>query len=105
MLKSETHGFVICHGGSDMCFVLGFGWKRPNLKQYRISALTCNLSYKHLYFLPGGNNKSPSLMFLSLKLDIEGHEPTIKYNAPSWSYNLLGESNKHNEEHERILKN
>ena len=23
-----------------MCFVLGFGWKRPDLKQYRISGLT-----------------------------------------------------------------
>src|SRR4051812_18183494 len=23
-----------------MCFVLGFGWKRPDLKQYRISVLT-----------------------------------------------------------------
>ena len=36
-----------------------------------------NRSYKHHCFLPGGNNTSPSLMFLSLKLDIAGHEPTI----------------------------
>ena len=32
----------------------------------------CNRSYKHRYFLPGGNNTPPSLMFLSLKLDIGG---------------------------------
>src|ERR1041384_1385387 len=55
----------------------------------------CNRSYKHHCFLPGGKNTSPSLMFLSLKLDIGGHEPTIKHNAPSWSYNLLlGQRNK-----------
>ena len=30
-----------------------------------------------------------------LKLVIEGHEPTIKHNIPSWShYLLLGQSNK-----------
>src|SRR3954462_12886016 len=62
-------------------------------------------SYKHCYFLPCGNNTSPSLMFLSLKLDIGGHEPTIMHNAPSWSYNLLlGQSNKRNGEHARTLK-
>src|ERR1041385_1463363 len=38
--KSGAYGFVICRGGSDMCFVLGFGRKRPNPKQYRISGLT-----------------------------------------------------------------
>src|SRR4051812_21644818 len=43
----------------------------------------CNRGYKHRCFLPGGNNTSPSLMFLSLKLDIRRHEPTIKHNAPS----------------------
>ena len=40
MLKYETYDFVICRGGSDMCFVLGSGWKRLDLKQYRISGLT-----------------------------------------------------------------
>src|SRR3954471_16087435 len=55
----------------------------------------CNHGYKHRCLLPGGNNTSPSLMFLSLTLDIGGHEPTIMHNAPSWSYNLpLGQSNK-----------
>src|SRR3954463_14936710 len=47
---------------------------------------TCK--YKHHCFPPCGNNASPSLMFLSLKLDIGGHEPTIMHNSPSWSYNL-----------------
>src|SRR3954463_3725962 len=40
MLKSGIYDFVICRGGTDMCFVLGFGWQRPDLKQYRISGLT-----------------------------------------------------------------
>src|SRR4051812_40011458 len=38
--KSGAYGFVICRGGTDMCFVLGFGRKRPDLKQYHISGLT-----------------------------------------------------------------
>ena len=55
----------------------------------------CNRKYEHRGFSPGGKSTSPSLMFLSLKLDIGGHEPPIKHNAPSWSYNLaLGQSNK-----------
>src|SRR3954465_2432488 len=43
----------------------------------------CTLRYKHHCFPPGGNITSPSLMFLSLKLNIRGHEPTIKHNTPS----------------------
>ena len=39
MLKSKTYGFIICRGGFDMCFVPGFGRKRPDLEQYRISGL------------------------------------------------------------------
>ena len=35
----------------------------------------CSHSYKHRCFLPGGDNTSPSLMFLSLKLDIGGLNP------------------------------
>ena len=62
-----------------------------------------NRKYKHQLFLPGGNNTYPSIMFLSLKLDIGGHEPTINHNAPSWSCNLpLGQSNNGNEQHARI---
>ena len=44
MLKSGIYDFVICRGGTDMCFVLGFGRKRPDLKQYRISGLTIYVS-------------------------------------------------------------
>src|SRR3954467_5902591 len=55
----------------------------------------CTRKYKHRCFPPCGNNTSPRLMFLSLKLVIRGHEPTIMHNAPSWShYLLLGQSNK-----------
>src|SRR4051812_44156615 len=55
----------------------------------------CTRKYKHSCFPPCGNNTSPRLMFLSLKLVIRGHEPTIMHNAPSWShYLLLGQSNK-----------
>src|SRR4051812_38504321 len=55
----------------------------------------CNRGYKNHCFPPGGNNTSPRLIFLSLKLVIGGHEPTIMHNAPSWSYYiLLGQSNK-----------
>src|SRR3954467_6724654 len=32
----------------------------------------CTRKYKHRCFIPGGNSTSPSLMFLSLKLDIKG---------------------------------
>src|SRR3954465_7998795 len=38
--KSGAYGFVICRGGTDMCSVLWFGRKRPDLKQYCISGLT-----------------------------------------------------------------
>src|SRR3954471_8627229 len=55
----------------------------------------CSRGYKHRCFPPCGNSTSPRLMFLSLKLVIRGHEPTIMHNAPSWSHYLLhGQSNK-----------
>src|SRR4051812_18079997 len=55
----------------------------------------CDRGDKHHCFPPCGNNTSPRLMFLSLKLVIGGHEPTIMHNTPSWShYLLLGQSNK-----------
>src|ERR1041385_2825398 len=38
--KSGAYGYVICRGGTDMCFVPGSGWKHLDLKQYRISGLT-----------------------------------------------------------------
>src|SRR4051812_45905831 len=55
----------------------------------------CIRGHKHRCFPPCGNNTSPRLMFMSLKLVIEGHEPTIEHDVPSWShYLLLGQSNK-----------
>src|SRR3954470_16611336 len=38
--KSGAYGFVICRGGTDMCFVPGSRWKHLDLEQYRISGLT-----------------------------------------------------------------
>src|SRR3954466_13578663 len=35
----------------------------------------CTRKYKHRCFIPGGSSTSPSLMFLSLKLDIRGVTP------------------------------
>src|SRR3954465_8354377 len=52
MLESGIYDFVICCGGTDMCFVLGFGRKRPNLKQYRISGLTVPLHTHDHQLLP-----------------------------------------------------
>src|SRR3954467_106263 len=37
---------------------------------------------KHRCFLPGGNNTSPSLMFLSLKLEIRGLNPQSSITLP-----------------------
>src|SRR3954467_14458319 len=55
----------------------------------------CNCGYKHRCFPLCGNITSPRLMFMSLKLVIRGHEPTIMHNAASWShYLLLLQSNK-----------
>src|SRR3954464_9421590 len=36
---------------------------------------SCTNRHNHRCFIPGGNNTSPSLMFLSLKLDIRGLNP------------------------------
>src|ERR1041384_2266662 len=48
----------------------------------------CTRGYKHHCFIPGGNNTSPSLMFLSLKLDIRGLNPQSSITLP------LGVANK-----------
>src|SRR4051812_13121231 len=40
MLDAGAYGFVICRGGTDMCFVPRSRWKRLDLEQYRISGLT-----------------------------------------------------------------
>src|SRR3954467_14075100 len=62
--KSRAYGFVICRGWTDMCFVLGFGRKRPNLKQYRISVLTPSTTTSSRP--PRPRRQSCSLIFLFL---------------------------------------
>src|SRR3954469_464495 len=42
----------------------------------------CTGRYKHLWFPPGGNITSSSLMFLSLKLDIGGLNPQSSITLP-----------------------
>src|SRR3954470_22322847 len=42
----------------------------------------CTREYKHHCFTPGGNNASPSLMFLSLNLDIRGLNPQSSITLP-----------------------
>src|SRR3954462_3856274 len=49
----------------------------------------CTRKYKHSSFIPGGKNTSPSLMFLSLKLDIRGLNPQSSITLP------LGVSTNH----------
>src|SRR3954454_9633521 len=66
---------------------------------------TCTRKDKHRCFIPGGNNTSPSLMFLSLKLDIRGLNPQSSITLP------LGVATNHfakvkygNGEHARITQ-
>src|SRR3954465_11856651 len=63
----------------------------------------CTRRYKHRCFSTGGKSTSPSLMFLSLKLDIRGLNPQSSITLP------LGVATKHlakvkncNGEHARI---
>ena len=42
----------------------------------------CTRRYKHRCFIPGGNSTSPSLMFMSLKLDIRGLNPQSSTTLP-----------------------
>src|SRR3954471_10663226 len=42
----------------------------------------CTPEYKHRCFPPGGNGTSPSLMFLSLKLDNRGPNPQSSITLP-----------------------
>src|SRR3954469_10954045 len=66
----------------------------------------CNRSYKHRCFLPGGNNTSPSLMFLSLKLDNGGMNPQSCITLPlGVAIYYLAKVTSGNGEHERTLKN
>src|SRR4051812_26225419 len=53
----------------------------------------CTRGYKHRCFIPGGNNTSPSPMFLSLKLDIRGLNPQSSIMLPlGVASKLLGQS-------------
>src|SRR3954470_19717266 len=42
----------------------------------------CIRGYKHRCFITGGNSTSPSLKFLSLKLDIKGMNPQSSTTLP-----------------------
>ena len=66
----------------------------------------CIRRYKHRCFIPGGNNTSPSLMFLSLKLDIKGLNPqssiTLLFGV---TINHLAKIINGNGEHARVIQN
>src|SRR3954462_386166 len=63
----------------------------------------CTRRYKHRCFIPGGNNTSPSLKFLSLKLDIRGQNPQSSITLSLGVENkILGQSKYRNGEHARI---
>src|SRR3954470_21078160 len=59
--------------------------------------------YKHRCFIPAGNNIFPSLMFLSLKLDIRGLNPQSSITLPlGVATNHLAKVKNCNGEHARI---
>src|ERR1044072_3953292 len=59
--------------------------------------------YKHRCFIPGVNNTSPSLMFLSLKVDIRGLNPQSSITLSLGVANkILDQSKSRNGEHARI---
>src|ERR1043165_1027990 len=63
----------------------------------------CTRRYKHCCFIPGGNSTSPSLMFLSLKLDIRGLNPQLSMTLSLGVANkILGQLKYRNGEHARI---
>src|SRR3954463_3556363 len=65
----------------------------------------CIRGYKHRYFIPSGNNTSPILMFLSLKLDIKGLNPQSSITIPlGVATNHLAEVKNGNGEHARITQ-
>src|SRR3954465_8130061 len=66
----------------------------------------CTRKYKHHCFIPGGNSRSPSLMFLSLKLDIREMNPQSSITLPlGVATNHLAKVKYNNGEHARFLKN
>src|ERR1043165_3641223 len=63
----------------------------------------CTREYKHRCFIPGGNNTSPSLMFLSVKLDIRGLNPQSSITLPlGVATNYLAKAKYCNGEHAKI---
>src|SRR3954471_18590953 len=63
----------------------------------------CTRKYKHRCFIPGGNNTSTSLMFLSLKLDIRGLNPQSSITLPlGVATNHLAKVKYGNGEHARL---
>src|SRR3954462_6868666 len=53
--KSRAYGYVICRGGTDMCFVPGSGWKHLDLEQNHIAGLTTwyqSLTDRRITFWP-----------------------------------------------------
>src|SRR3954469_23864348 len=63
----------------------------------------CTRGYKHRCFIPGGNITSPSLMFMSLKLDIRGLNPKSSIMLPlGVARNHLVKVKYGNGEHARI---
>src|SRR3954464_11713338 len=63
----------------------------------------CPCKYKHHCFHPGGNSTSPSLMFLSFKLDIKGLNPQSSITLPlGVATNHLAKAKYGNGEHARI---
>src|SRR3954470_6687849 len=63
----------------------------------------CTRKYKHRCFIPGGNSTSPSLIFLSLKLDIRGLNPQSSITLPlGVAINHLAKVRYGNREHLRI---
>src|SRR4051812_23419106 len=65
----------------------------------------CTRKYKHHCFIPGGNNTSPRLMFLSLKLVIRGLNPQSSITLPlGVATNHLAKVKYGNREHARITQ-
>src|ERR1043165_9127492 len=66
---------------------------------------TFTRKYKHRCFIPGGNSTSPSLIFLSLKLDIRGLNPQSSIMLPlGVATNHLPKLKYGNGEHARITQ-
>src|SRR4051812_1243611 len=65
----------------------------------------CTRRYKHRCFIPGGNNTSPSLMFLSLKLDIRELNPQSSITLPlGVATNYLATAKYCNGEHAKFTQ-